>query len=102
MPHIYCLDPAATKYVDLAAAIAKDIAARHADDVDANGRFPTEAIAALGNTGLLGLTLPPEVGGCGQGPRTFIAVAEELAMACASTAMVYVMHVSATMPIAVS
>src|SRR5262249_59921836 len=38
----------------------------------------------------------------GHGPGTFAAVVEELAQVCASTAMVYVMHVSAAQAIAVS
>jgi alkylation response protein AidB-like acyl-CoA dehydrogenase len=70
--------------------------------VDRNGRFPEESVAALGAAGLLGLTVPAELGGLGQGPRAFCVAAEELSRACASTAMVYVMHTSAVQAIASS
>jgi len=46
--------------------------------------------------------VPTALGGWGQGPRTFAAVVEELAQACGSTAMVYVMHVTSTQAIATS
>ncbi|TFC97099.1 acyl-CoA dehydrogenase [Cryobacterium breve] len=77
-----------------------EIARKHAHDVDAAGRFPEEAVAALRSSGLLGLTLPTEVGGLGGGPRELVLVAGALAGACGSTAMIYLMHVSAAMPVA--
>jgi alkylation response protein AidB-like acyl-CoA dehydrogenase len=70
-----------------------------ASDVDAQGRFPAEAVAELRRSGLLGLTLPAEVGGLGGGPAELVEVLTRLAGACGSTAMVYLMHVSAAMPL---
>jgi alkylation response protein AidB-like acyl-CoA dehydrogenase len=67
---------------------------------DREGRFSTEAVDALGQAGLLGLTLPTQFGGAGLGPRTFAAVTSKLAEADASVAMVYLMHVCATATIA--
>ena len=67
---------------------------------DREGRFSTEAVDALGQAGLLGLTLPTQFGGAGLGPRTFAAVTSKLAEADASAAMVYLMHVCATATIA--
>src|SRR5688572_24811662 len=72
-----------------------DVIAHHSADVDRSGRFPEESIAALGAAGLLGLTVPEDLGGLGEGPRAFCVVAEELGRTCASTAMIYVMHISA-------
>ena len=60
---------------------------------DKAGRFSTEAIVSLGESGLLGLMLPTEAGGLGLGPRTFAAVIATLAEADASVAMVYLMHI---------
>jgi alkylation response protein AidB-like acyl-CoA dehydrogenase len=77
-----------------------EIADRSAQEVDAAGRFPDEAVAALRESGLLGLTLPVEVGGLGGGPHELAETIVSLAQACGSTAMVYLMHVSAAMPIA--
>lgn len=95
MPHIYGVDPSALEYLAQATRIADTVAAVHAADVDSRGRFPEESLRALAEAGLWGLCLPRELGGAGQGPRTFAAVVEELARACGSTAMVYVMHVTA-------
>ncbi|MCP3757208.1 acyl-CoA dehydrogenase family protein, partial [Streptomyces sp. TBY4] len=74
-------------------------AAEHAPAVDAEGRFPKEAVAALGTSGLLGLTLPEREGGLGAGPEEFAQVTDELAGACGSAAMVYLMHVSGAMTV---
>jgi alkylation response protein AidB-like acyl-CoA dehydrogenase len=102
MPHPYRLDESALPIVRTATALADDVVARHAADVDRHGRFPQEGVAALGQAGILGLCVPKELGGLGQGPRAFCAVAEELGRSCASTAMVFVMHTSATQAIASS
>jgi alkylation response protein AidB-like acyl-CoA dehydrogenase len=83
------------KWLARAEAVAREVLARHADDVDREGRWPAESIAALGQAELLGLTVPAEFGGAGEGPRTFAAVTCTLAQNCASTAMVYLMHTCA-------
>jgi alkylation response protein AidB-like acyl-CoA dehydrogenase len=84
------------QWVDRAAGVANEVLARHAEDVDRQGRWPGESIAALSASGLLGLTVPVASGGAGEGPRTFAAVTCLLAEQCASTAMIYLMHVCAT------
>jgi alkylation response protein AidB-like acyl-CoA dehydrogenase len=80
--------------------LARAVLARDADDVDRQGRWPAEGIAALGASGVLALTVPGTYGGAGEGPRTFAAVTRVLAEHCASTAMIYLMHVCATATIA--
>jgi alkylation response protein AidB-like acyl-CoA dehydrogenase len=85
-----------TTWIGAAEAVANEVLARHADDVDQRGRWPAEGVAALAETGLLGLTVPRGQGGAGEGPRTFAAVTRILAERCASTAMIYLMHVCAT------
>src|SRR3954464_3426732 len=95
MPHPYGLEPSQL-------SIPVDVVARHGADVDQRGRFPEESIDSLGAAGLLGLTVSAELGGLGQGPRAFCAAAEELARACASTAMIYVMHTAAVQAISSS
>lgn len=64
-------------------------------DVDRAARFPREAVAALADSGLLGLTVPARHGGVGGGAVEFAEVTAALAQACASTAMIFTMHVSA-------
>jgi alkylation response protein AidB-like acyl-CoA dehydrogenase len=73
--------------------IASRVLAPSAGQNDKVGRFSTEAVESLGESGLLGLMLPVDVGGSGLGPRTFAAVAGTLAEADASVAMVYLMHI---------
>lgn len=91
---------AENKWVSKAEELARAVLAHHAEDVDRQGRWPRESIAALGASGLLGLTAPGTCGGAGEGARTFAAVTCVLAEHCASTAMIYLMHVCATQAIA--
>lgn len=72
-----------------------EVAAEHAASVDRDGRFPDETIGALRDSALLGLTLPESVGGLGATPADFLSVTRSLASRCASSAMVYLMHVCA-------
>lgn len=76
------------------------IAREHAERVDTQGTFPVEAVAELRSSGLLGLVLPVAVGGQGAGPAEFVEVMSELAGACGSTAMIYLMHNAAAVTIA--
>jgi alkylation response protein AidB-like acyl-CoA dehydrogenase len=75
------------------------VAREHAGDVDRDARFPVEAIAALRESGLMGLTLPTEVGGLGGGPHEMIEVLSAIAGACGSTAMITLMHFAACAPL---
>ena len=99
MVHVYGLSSTAQSHVLTASTIAANIASPNAADVDQKGRFPDESMQAFADAGLYGLCLPREVGGQGEGMRAFVGVVEELAGACASTAMIYVMHTSAAQAI---
>ena len=100
MVHVYGLSDSAREYVSTASRIAADVAQPNAADVDSEGSFPDESMKALAEAGLYGLCLPKAVGGKGEDMRAFAGVVEELAGACASTAMIYVMHVAASQAIA--
>jgi alkylation response protein AidB-like acyl-CoA dehydrogenase len=89
-----------SKWVEKAKQVAREVLALHAEDVDRQGRWPEESIHALRQSGLLGLTVATTFGGAGEGARTFTAVLRALAEQCASTAMIYLMHVCATAPVA--
>jgi len=69
-----------------------DIAARHAVEVDAQGRYPVEAMTALKETGLIGAMVPTAFGGEGASVSDMAEVCYILGGACASTAMIYAMH----------
>jgi alkylation response protein AidB-like acyl-CoA dehydrogenase len=64
--------------------------------VDEEGHFPEEAVGALRRDGLLALGVPESYGGPGGGPLEVVSTVEAVAAACASTGMVYVMHLAAT------
>ena len=85
-----------SQWVPRAESVAYDVLARHAADVDKQARWPAEGIDALKAGGFLGLTVPTSHGGAGEGPRTFANVLAKLAEGCASTAMIYLMHVCGT------
>ena len=75
--------------------IAAEVAP-HARSVDQEGRFPREAIAALGRCGILGLVSSTSVGGAGASLAEAAQVVERLGQVCSSTAMVVCMHYAAT------
>jgi len=85
---------------DAAVLKAREIASRvlapSAGQNDRAGRFSTEAVESLGQSGLLGLSLPADLGGSALGPRTLAVVTATLAEADASVAMVYLMHILGT------
>jgi alkylation response protein AidB-like acyl-CoA dehydrogenase len=67
-----------------------------AQRTDSEGRFPREAITALGRAELLGLVSATDVGGQGKGLREASEVVARIAQTCPSTAMVVCMHYCAT------
>ena len=89
---MYRLTETQVALVEKARQVANEVVGRHAAEVDRDSRFPQEAIQALGEAGLLGLTVPAEFGGLGQGPRTAVAVLDEIAQRDASAGMIYLMH----------
>ncbi len=60
--------------------------------VDEGAAWPRTGMRALGDAGLLGLHVDPELGGLGQGLLALAVVAEELGSVCGSTGLVYGMH----------
>src|SRR5213593_3754908 len=99
MVHVYRLSESAREKVSAASKIATEVLLPNAADVDTLGRYPAESLKALADAGLYGLCLRSDIG---EGMRAFAGVVEELSGACASTAMVYVMHVAASQAIATS
>ena len=84
-----------TKAGDVAprmAAIADEVAAPAAADVDERGRFPSETLAALKGEGLLAALVPVELGGGGASLAEVSQGLVALGRRCASSAMVVAMH----------
>ena len=79
-------------YKDALTRVIDEVVAPNAMGVDSTSRFPREAVAALAEAGILGLTVSESVGGGGQGLGRAADVVERLAGVCGSTAMVVLMH----------
>jgi isovaleryl-CoA dehydrogenase len=82
----------ATGLVSRVEEIARERVAASAAALDRERSFPGEAIQELAQAGALGLAVPPEHGGAGGGLGVLAAACEALGAACASTAMVFLMH----------
>jgi isovaleryl-CoA dehydrogenase len=76
-------------------AVIEEVVAPGAAEVDRGAKFPEKAIRALGDAGILGLVVPAEQGGGGEGLGAAAAVVRQLSGACGSTAMIVTMHYSA-------
>lgn len=82
----------------VSAAVA--VARRFAASVDAENRFPAEALDALRGAGLLGLLVPASQGGRGGGFSEACRIAARLGSGCLSTALIWAMHNQQVMIIA--
>jgi acyl-CoA dehydrogenase len=81
-----------SELVTRTAAIAAEVAAKHAGDVDANSRFPHETFAALKQAKLLSAAIPKSHGGHGAGMLELGHQCAALAQGCGSSAMILAMH----------
>jgi alkylation response protein AidB-like acyl-CoA dehydrogenase len=66
---------------------ARRVVAPQAADIDATERFPREAMKGLAELGLMAINVPPELGGSGAGAVACALAIQEIARACASTAV---------------
>lgn len=78
--------------ISLAEELAEEFAAR-AGEVDRSGRFPTENIDRMRETGYLKLAVPEELGGFGADLETVCTTQGIIAGGCASTALASNMHI---------
>ncbi len=72
--------------------IAQQELAPKAADVDRAQIFPRYGLQKLAEAGFLGITVPEALGGGGSDTVSFALVAEAIAKACASTALVFITH----------
>ncbi|MBW9114286.1 acyl-CoA/acyl-ACP dehydrogenase [Rhizobium cauense] len=79
---------------DLGARVARvaAIAAKHADSVDLDGRFPHEAVDAMKAERLLGIQIPRHFGGEGATIGEIAELCSMLGQACSAAGMVFAMH----------
>ena len=91
---MYRLNPEQEAVVDKVSGIADKVIGPNAEKSDVESTYPKESMDALAQAGFMGLMVPREHGGMGQGVRAMAAVVDEIAQRCASTAMCYKMHLS--------
>jgi alkylation response protein AidB-like acyl-CoA dehydrogenase len=87
----------APEYAALRAAVrefAQGVVKPEAAQVDLEHRFPAKAVKAAAQAGLLGTLIPREYGGAGLDALSFAISIEEIAQACASTAVIVDVHIS--------
>jgi alkylation response protein AidB-like acyl-CoA dehydrogenase len=84
---------------DLTRAIAREQVAPLAAQVDEAELYPAESLRQLAQAGLMGLYVPEAHGGAGLGALAFCLAVEEIAWACASTAVIYLVQYAAGYPI---
>ncbi|MFH1228642.1 MAG: acyl-CoA dehydrogenase [Planctomycetota bacterium] len=65
-----------------------------AAELDRTARFPQELIKRLAELGFMGVPFPEQYGGAGMDCLSYSLVIEELAVACASTAVIVSAHTS--------
>jgi alkylation response protein AidB-like acyl-CoA dehydrogenase len=74
--------------VQLAARdFSRRVIAPHAADIDRSERFPREVMRGLAEAGLMAINVAPELGGMGAGVVAYALAMQEIARACASTAV---------------
>src|SRR3989338_10423559 len=61
--------------------------APHAAKLDELSEFPYEHVKKMAELGLMGMMVPPELGGGGMDNLSYVLALEELSAACASTAV---------------
>jgi acyl-CoA dehydrogenase len=74
------------------AQVMAAVAAKNADAVDRDARFPAEAFVAAREQRLLEILVPADLGGEGASVADVVDLCYVLGRACASTAMIFAMH----------
>ena len=75
---------------DAARALAKDVIAPRAAEVDRTEEYPWPNVEALTAAGFMGMTIPEEYGGQGLGYAEAVLVIEEMAKVCGVTGRIVV------------
>ena len=82
------MDESKKLLVEQVRAFAQDKIVPQAAKLDQTGEFPTAIVRQLGEMGLMGMMVPEEWGGAGVDAVSYAMAMEEIAAACASTAVI--------------
>ncbi|HEY7586435.1 MAG TPA: acyl-CoA dehydrogenase [Candidatus Deferrimicrobiaceae bacterium] len=73
---------------DMARSFAQKEVLPKAAELDETGRYPAELVRKMAELGLMGVAVPEEYGGAGMDNVCYAIAMEEIARACASTAVI--------------
>src|SRR5215831_14227937 len=85
--------------IDVVRDLAREKVAPRAAEIDAQGEFPWDMKGLLADQGILGMPFPEEYGGLGSSELSTLMVIEELARACATTALLLCVQQLGALPI---
>jgi len=85
--------------IDVVRAIAQERVAPRAAEIDTAGEFPRDMQKLLADQGILGMPFPEVYGGLGSSELSILMVIEELAKACATTALILCVQQLGALPI---
>lgn len=71
---------------------AREVVLPSAAERDRNKAFPAQIIKQMGELGLMGMNVPPEYNGAGADTVSYSLALQEIAYACASTAVIMSVH----------
>jgi alkylation response protein AidB-like acyl-CoA dehydrogenase len=85
--------------LDVVRDLVRDKVEPRAAEIDATGEFPWDIQKLFAQNDLLGIPFPAEYGGLGGTFRTYVRVVEEVAKACASSALIIAVQELGALPI---
>jgi alkylation response protein AidB-like acyl-CoA dehydrogenase len=95
----YTLPQEVRDFRDVIRQIAEERVAPRAAEIDRTGEYPWDIRRLFSEQDLLGLPFPEEYGGTGTGTLMLNVAIEEIAKACASSALILMVHELGTLPI---
>ena len=85
--------------LDMVRTLVAERVAPRAAEIDERGEFPWDIKELFAQNDLLGIPFPSEYGGVGSSFLTYVKVVEEVAKACASSALIIAVQELGTLPI---
>ncbi|MBA3327414.1 MAG: acyl-CoA dehydrogenase family protein [Solirubrobacterales bacterium] len=96
---VYSLPQEHVDFRDAVRRLARERIAPRAGEIDRTGEYPWDVRELLGSHDVLALPFDEEYGGTGTGTLMLQMVVEEIAKACASSALILMVHELGTLPI---
>ena len=96
---MYDLTPEQIEFRDAIRQIVRERVAPRAAEIDAKAEYPWDVRRLFAEHDLLGLPFAEEYGGTGTGTLMLNVAVEEIAHACASSALILMIHELGTLPI---